>query len=111
MDQAKKPAAMTEEARKERVREVLRAASDPLSPIEVAERIGEGWCMWNGSGFGSAVTRLLRKVGAKKSSGKWSLTAASAPEPGCIGDFGVTPLHVMSAAKWNAVKAHLEGQQ
>ncbi|TQK10211.1 hypothetical protein [Herbaspirillum sp. SJZ107] len=75
MNQTNKPAAMTEEARKERVREVLRTASEPLSPIQIAECIGEAWCMWNGSGFGSAVTPLLRKIGAKKSSGKWSLGA------------------------------------
>jgi len=86
LNQTNKPAAMTEEARKERVREVLRAASEPLSPIQIAERIGEAWCMWNGSGFGSAVTPLLRKIGAKKSSGKWSLKARPSEESGCAGD-------------------------
>jgi len=100
---------MTEEARKERVREVLRAASEPLGPIQIAERIGEAWCMWNGSGFGSVVTPLLRKVGAKKSSGKWSLKAAPAaePEPGCIGEMGLVPPGVMSAARWERLKAEM----
>jgi len=108
VNQESKPAAMTEEARKERVREVLRAASEPLGSVQIAERIGEAWCMWNGSGFGSAVTPLLRKVGAKKSSGKWALKAAPAEvEPGCLGELGLTPPGVMSHARWERLKAEM----
>lgn len=109
MNQDSKPLAMTEEARKERVREVLRAASEPLGAIQIAERIGEAWCMWNGTGFGSAVTPLLRKVGAKKTSGKWLLKAAPPVqvEPGCVGDLGLTPPGVMSHARWERLKAEM----
>ena len=113
MNQTNKPTAMTEQARKERVREVLRAASEPLGPTQIAERIGEAWCMWNGTGFGSAVTPVLRRIGAKKSSGKWSLRAVPAPEvePGCVGELGPVPPSVMSAARWERIKAEMVAPQ
>lgn len=111
MNQTTKPAAPTEEERKEKVRQVLKAAGQPLGSIEIAERIGEDWCMWGGLGFGSAVAPLLRKIGAKKGKGKYSLPAAAEVEamPGASAE--PIPFHAMSVDSWNRIKAGLKQQQ
>lgn len=72
MDQSKKP---TTAERNEKVRQVLLASSEPLGPGEIAAKIGEEWCNWNGFGRGSAVMPALTQIGAKRSKGKWSLGA------------------------------------
>lgn len=104
MNQKMKP---TPAERNEKVRQVLMSASAPLGPIEIAEKIGEDWCRWNGMGQGSAVTPALRQIGAKKSNGKWALKAApvAESEPGCVGEMGLTPPGVMSVARWERIRA------
>lgn len=110
MNQTNKPAAPTEEERKEKVLQVLRAAGQPLGPVEIAARIGEDWCMWNGSGMGSAVINLLPKVGAKRA-GKWvPKDAEGAADIGPIGSLGPMPHHVMPVDKWRRIQAGLKQQ-
>ena len=106
MNQKMKPTAAE---RNEKVRSVLLAASAPLGPNEVAERIGEDWCRWNGQGLGSAVTPALRQIGAKVGKGKWALKAAPVDEvePGCVGEMDLVPPSVMSAARWERIKAEM----
>jgi len=94
--------------RNEKVRAVLLAANAPLGPNEVAQQIGEDWCRWNGHGMGSEVLPALRAIGAKSHKGKWSMKAPAAePEPGCVGDLGPVPPSVMSAARWERIKAEM----
>jgi len=109
MSQAGKPMRPTAAERNEKVRQVLQAASRPLGSSEIAARIGENWCSWNGHGMGSAVLPALRAIGAKVDKGAWSLKAAPAaePEPGCIGDMGMVPPGVMSHARWERLKAEM----
>jgi len=113
MDQANKPAKPTAAERNEKVRQVLLAAGEPLGPTEIAARINEDWCSWNGMGLGSAVTPALRKIGAKSHKGKWELKSAPADEgePGCVGEVGAVPPHAMTAARWAALRAEMSGQQ
>ena len=101
MNQKTKP---TTAERNEKVRQVLLAASEPLGPGEIAAKIGESWCSWNGAGRGSAVIPALTQIGAKRSKGKWSMLAA---EPGCVGEMGLTPPSVMSRAGWERIKAEM----
>ena len=104
MHQTKKLSA-EEAARGEKVRQVLQVAGEPLGPIQVAERIGEDWCMWNGSGRGSAVMKLLRNVGTKRG-GKW---VPKEPEPtvdiGPTGSLDLMPHHVMPVDSWRRIQA------
>jgi len=105
LNQRMKPTAAE---RNEKVRQVLLAAGEPLGPGEIAARIGEAWCSWNGAGRGSAVVPALTQIGAKRSKGKWSLPAT---EPGCIGEMGLTPPSVMSVARWERLKAEMAAPQ
>ncbi|QJD98627.1 hypothetical protein HH212_00040 [Massilia forsythiae] len=97
MDQGKKPTAAE---RNEKVRAVLLAAGEPLEPVEIAERIGEDWCRWNGMGMGSAVTPALRQIGAKNIKGKWALKAPQGEDAGPIGSFDPIPHQVMRRDRW-----------
>ena len=109
MNQTSKPMKPTAVERNEKVRQVLQAASAPLDSIHIAEIIGEDWCMWNGAGRGSEITPALRAIGARSHKGKWALKSAPAsePEPGCVGDLGLVPPSVMSAARWERLKAEM----
>jgi len=104
LNQTSKPMKPTAAERNEKVRQVLQAASEPLGPGEIAARIGEEWCSWNGAGRGSAVVPALTQIGARRSKGKWSMPAS---EPGCVGDLGLTPPGVMSHARWERLKAEM----
>lgn len=104
MNQAGKQIKPTTAERNEKVRQVLLAAGEPLGPGEIAAKIGEEWCSWNGAGRGSAVVPALTQIGAKRSKGKWSMPAT---EPGCVGEMGLTPPSVMSVARWERLKAEM----
>lgn len=111
MNQTNKPAAPTEEERKEKVLQVLRAAGQPLGPVEIAERINEDWCRWNGHGMGSAVIPVLRKIGARINNGKWALKEAPrARDIGPTGNLDFAPHHVMPVDKWHRIQAGLKQQ-
>lgn len=105
MNQTTKPAAPTEEERKEKVRQVLKAAGQPLGPIEIAARIGEDWCIWNGHGLDSELLPALRAIGAKCHKGKWSAPALAEVEPMPGPSAEPVPFQVMTAARWERLKA------
>lgn len=101
-----------ETERAEKVRQVLLAAGEPLGPVQIAERINERWCMWNGVGMGSAVTPVLRKIGARINKGKWSLKAAEpAGDIGPTGSLDMMPHHVMPVDSWRRIKAAIAAPQ
>lgn len=110
MHQTKKVSA-EEAERGEKVRRVLLAAGKPLGPVEIAERINESWCMWGGTGMGSAVTPVLRKIGARISKGKWSLKAVEPTgDIGPTGSMDLMPHHVMPVDSWKRIKEGLKQQ-
>lgn len=71
--------AFNAEHRNEKVRSVLLAATEPLGPTEIASRIAEEWCCYDGKshyGKSAAITPVARRIGAINTNGKYSLAAA-----------------------------------
>lgn len=60
------------EVRNEKVRAVLRAATHPLGPTEIARRIGEKWCC-DGYPLSSAIVPICRRIGAVGVNGQYTL--------------------------------------
>ena len=54
---------------------ILRSAPEPLGPTEIARRIGEPWCLYDG-GYpqSSAINPILKRIGAiRVGSGQYKL--------------------------------------
>jgi len=63
------------EERKNKVRAVLLAATEPLGPSEIARRIGEPWCGMNGPfsyPSSAAIVPVLRRIDAVGLRGKYT---------------------------------------
>ncbi len=75
----KKTFPITATERNAKVRAVLEAATRPMSPTLIAERIGEPWCCYPpytaGSGMSSAITPVCKRIGAiQPARGLWALS-------------------------------------
>ena len=57
------------EYRNQRVREVLLASGKVLGPTEIARRIDEDWCKQYGEPASSAITPILKRIGAMRHPG------------------------------------------
>ncbi len=57
------------ERRNSRVIGVLRASTQILGPTEIARRINESWCFQHGSPASSAITPILKRIGAVRHPG------------------------------------------
>ena len=57
------------EYRNQRVREVLLASGKVLGPTEIARRINEDWCKQYGVLASSAITPILKRIGAVRHPG------------------------------------------
>jgi len=59
----------TTEERNAAVLAVLKDASEPLGPTEIARRIGQPWCVFGRYAQSSAVSPILKRIGAIRHNG------------------------------------------
>ncbi len=48
---------------------VLLSRSEPIGPTDIARAIGEPWCVWDFYPASSAITPVLRRIGAVRHKG------------------------------------------
>lgn len=64
---------MSRDERDNKVLTILKTASEPLGPTEIARRINESWCVPNGYPLSSVITPVCRRIRAVAANAKYSL--------------------------------------
>lgn len=63
--------------RNNKVLKVLQEAGQPLGPTEIARRISEDWCMFQGSPQSAVILPVLKKIGAVNTGSGWAMPEGS----------------------------------